>query len=130
VECKACGSIHKYRDAPAPQKDQKAAARSNPARREGRTAADARKDTAAFPAPASPGQRRRGAGKREDAWEEAMRRHDGEPARPYSMQSAYQPHTLLLHPLFGQGEILDVTRPDKMSVLFREGVKILRCKLS
>jgi hypothetical protein len=46
------------------------------------------------------------------------------------MQGTFQARTLLRHPVFGQGEILEITKPDKMQVLFREGVKILRCKLS
>jgi hypothetical protein len=133
VECKACGSIHKYRETPKQQiarKKQPAVrhVRVGQERREGRiVTTEVRQDTTAIPtAP----ERGRGGGKRENAWREAMRRHDGEPAHPYSMHNAFQPHTLLHHPLFGQGEILDVTRPDKMRVLFQEGIKILRCKLT
>jgi hypothetical protein len=134
VECRACGSIHKYYDAPATRAAGKKPpalrhARAGQSREEVRTAGS-RRDATAVPAAVTPGQGRRSALKRENAWQEAMRRHEGEQARPYSMQDAFQPQSLLDHPLFGPGEILAITKPDKMNVLFRDGVKILRCKLS
>ena len=35
--------------------------------------------------------------------------------------------TLVEHPVFGVGAVVELFPPDKMDVLFREGVKRLRC---
>lgn len=135
VECKACGSVHKFRDAgkqPTAVRRQPAVrhVKAGQAREEGRVVASESRPishaparTAKAPAP------KRGGAKTAVAWQETMLRHSGETPIPYSMQSAFQVRNLVEHPLFGPGEVLEVTRPDKMSVLFQEGVKVLRCKV-
>ena len=44
------------------------------------------------------------------------------------MNNAYQTRDLIEHPVFGKGEVISITPPDKITVLFQEGVKALRCK--
>lgn len=135
VECKACGSVHKYRETrPArPKRTQAAVVRhvkAGQSRDEAkdvkpsRTAARAATESAA--SKASPGAAARK--KAENAWQEAMARHAGSAPLPYAMGSSYAPQDYLEHPAFGPGEVISVTPPDKMDVLFQEGVKTLRCK--
>ena len=135
VECKACGSVHKYRDAvkqPMAVKRQAAVrhVKAGQSREEGRVVASESRRVAVAPArTGKPSPQKRGAAKTENAWQEAMLRHQGESATPYSMSSPFQPAMLVEHPAFGLGEVIEVTRPDKVTILFQSGVKILRCKL-
>ena len=132
VECKACGSIHKYRDvvagtvkkssSPSVRHVKAGQSREN-AKEVGRTPAPRRPSTAK---PAAP--RNISASKAEQAWNEAMLRHSGEDPLPYAMSNAYVLQSLIEHSIFGKGEVISVTPPDKMNVLFQEGVKVLRCK--
>ena len=133
VECKACGSVHKYRDtnagkgkpAPSPSvRHVKAGQSREQAREVGRSSASQGRS-----APRAVTPRNISASKAEQAWNEAMRRHDGETPLPYSMNSAYQPQNLIEHAVFGKGEVISITPPDKITVLFQEGVKALRCKV-
>jgi hypothetical protein len=58
-----------------------------------------------------------------------MQRHGGKKALPYSMNSSYMQQAFIEHSVFGKGEVISVTPPDKMTVLFQGGVKVLRCKV-
>ncbi len=133
VECKACGSIHKYRDTvagtakktpTASVRHVKAGQSRENAKEVGRSSGLPRQSAARPPAP-----RNITASKAEQAWNESMLRHSGETPLPYSMNSAYERQALIEHSVFGKGEVISVTPPDKMNVLFQEGVKVLRCKL-
>lgn len=135
VECKACGSVHKYRETRLP-----GAKRVNEGPVRHVRAGDSRekaKDISSTPRPFRPQgeqgaqprpKRPSSAAKLESAWQEAMVRHSAETPKPYSMNAEFAPHDFLDHPVFGRGEVIGVTPPDKMDVLFQEGVKILRCK--
>ena len=133
VECKACGSVHKYRDtntgtrkAPpaASVRHVKAGQTRDNAKEVGRPSGGRTQGATRAPAP-----RNVSASKAEQAWNEAMLRHSGEDPLLYSMNSAYTPQTLIEHSAFGKGEVINVTPPDKMNVLFQGGVKVLRCKM-
>ena len=126
VECKACGSVHKYREAKVPSAKA--------------VAAPAKRASSAPKALSSSGTQSRGASslsrtgrgvaaKVESAWQEAMVRHNADTPKPYSMHEALGAGEFVEHPSFGRGEVIRVTRPDKAEILFREGVKILRCKV-
>lgn len=137
VECKACGSIHKYRDAAKRAVSVKREAsvrhvKAGQTREEGRTVSTESRTVAK--SPASTGRaapvRKSAAAKLESAWQEAMLRHSGEEAAPYSMNASFTTGTLMEHPVFGLGEVTAVARPDKVTVLFQEGIKVLRCKLA
>jgi hypothetical protein len=62
----------------------------------------------------------------ESAWQEAMVRHSAQRPLPYAMKGVYKVQDFLEHPMFGRGEVITVL-PGKMEVLFRDGVKTLRC---
>lgn len=133
VECKACGSVHKHRESRLAKPGR---AKEDGVRhvRAGQSREQAKEIGApkAPRAPASSGPKlsaaKRSSAKLESAWQEAMVRHSAESPVPYAMAGTFAPQDFLEHPAFGRGEVLSVTPPDKMDVLFQEGVKTLRCK--
>ena len=48
-------------------------------------------------------------------------------AKPYDMDGVYQRDEVLKHQLFGAGLVVSLIAPDKMSVFFQDGVKIMKC---
>ena len=48
-------------------------------------------------------------------------------AVPYDMFGVYRVNTLLSHPHFGLGIVQAVLPPNKISVLFKDAKKLLRC---
>jgi hypothetical protein len=52
---------------------------------------------------------------------------DPEQAVPYDMNRPYRLKTLLQHPHFGLGIVQAVLPPNKISVLFKDSKKLLRC---
>lgn len=60
-------------------------------------------------------------------WERLQPDMDPEKAIPYEINKSYRVKNLLLHPVFGLGIVQLVLQPNKMDVLFRDGVKRLRC---
>ena len=129
VECKACGSVHKYREVRLPGSAKKEQAsvrhvRAGQEREQGRDIGPKPKSSRA----ASGGALRKAASaaKLESAWQEAMVRHSAETPVLYAMGNKYTLQDFLEHPVFGRGEVIAMV-PGKMDVLFQEGVKILRC---
>ncbi len=100
VQCNVCGSLHNHR-ASAP-----------PARKEGTR---------------RPAQPRRS--KSEENWENLIAEMDVATAIPYSLQTPVKNGDLIDHPTFGLGKVAGVIRPNKMEVVFKQGVKLLRCTL-
>lgn len=132
VECRACGSVHRYR----PQKKEAPRGAAPPVRkvRAGSTRAEAvevcaTRSEAARKAAATRAQQRasREAEATSVAWKVAMTRNSAAAYRTYSMSESYSEGEIIDHPVFGFGEVRAVVRPDKVEVLFREGVKVLRC---
>jgi len=105
VECNTCGGIHKYRSA-TPKK--KSVAKKTTKSKTSTTKA-AKID------------------KIETEWEEYV--HDADPATatPYTMQVKVKNGELIQHPSFGLGRVISITKPNKMEVYFRDGIKLLRC---
>jgi len=146
VECKACGSIHKYRSGRLPGANAKERVsvrhvRAGQEREQGRDlgpdrSTGSKSGSARAPRPAtrtgagvpSSGVARKSAAaaKLESAWQTAMVRHSAETPVRYAMNDAYKAQDFLEHPVFGRGEVI-TAMPGKMDVLFREGVKTLRC---
>jgi len=60
-------------------------------------------------------------------WEELQPDMNPEKALPYDMNKPYRVKNLLLHSLFGLGVVKLVLQPNKIDVLFQEGIKRLRC---
>lgn len=135
VECKACGSVHKYRE--TKEKIARSAQGSSVKHvRAGQTREQA-KEIERLPRPSGVTQasqyrqaapRRASVAKTEAAWQEAMRNHSGEEALAYAMTNSYKTRDFIDHPTFGKGEVIAVTAPDKIDVIFECGVKTLRCK--
>jgi hypothetical protein len=62
----------------------------------------------------------------EQRWNQAMASIVAQPV-PYNMNGKFPVRALVEHPVFGVGAVIELFPPDKMDVLFREGVKRLRC---
>ncbi len=159
VECRACGSVHKYRPAkPAKAKTQAPAVRhvragasrseavavsAKPAR-----ATDlAAKQSAAKSVGAGQGnvdQSRSEAARKaavtraatraaqeaqatEVAWKVAISRQTESCGTPYDMNATFAVGEIVEHIKFGLGEVRSVTKPNKMEVLFQDGLRTLRC---
>lgn len=129
VECKACGSVHKYwggGEAAAPKKQ-------SPSMRvvkAGQTREAAKElgapKAAKVTRPPVTSRQKVALQKTESAWQEAMVRLSALSPQPYSMKTAFQQDDFVDHPVFGRGVVIGVMRPDKMEVLFQEGVKVLK----
>lgn len=98
VQCTTCQGFHNYRD---PQ---------------------------AAP-PAVPPQGRKGSPSLrtlEEEWLAQMKGRDPKQAIPYGQSARPQPGDLVEHPSFGFGLTLKVLPPNKIELLFRDGVRLLR----
>ena len=138
VECRACGSVHKYA-APATERRAKsettvrvkagharAEAVDATVKAEKRVAAAVEKKPAAPRLSRAEQQSARRAEENEQQWNSIMARTVAEPV-PYSMTGTFPLRSTVEHPLFGTGVVMELLPPDKMDVMFREGVKRLRC---
>lgn len=144
VECCACGSVHKYYPAEnkaRPVKERPLRVQSGQERGAAvlnRSSIRTRAEQAAASAPQSSAAQRipklsraeqQSAKLREELerqWQDAVARNPGTP-KPYAMDQAFLLGSLMDHPSFGVGMVLSVTPPDRIEVLFREGIKALRC---
>ncbi len=120
VECRACGSVHRYRP---PDKE------NVPGR--AKAPGSSRSSSASGSKGAASGSRSSVKNAlshdQTDRWREAQNRAGFAEVRPYSIHEKYDAETLINHPVFGLGEILSVISPDKMDVLFEAGIKRLLC---
>lgn len=144
VECCACGSVHKYYPAEnkaRPVKERPLRVQSGQERGAAvlnRSSARTRVEQAVASTPGGGAAARipkisrteqQSAKLREELerqWQDAVARNPGTP-KPYAMDGAFALGSLMEHPSFGLGMVLSVTPPDRIDVLFREGVKALRC---
>lgn len=135
VECCACGSVHKYYPPEAPTRQAKARpVRVQSGRERGEVVLEQARKTPkpkAEPKPKAPTraeqQTARLQAELERQWQEALARNPATPV-PYAMSGSFVLGGLVDHPTFGVGMVLALTPPDKMEILFREGVKALRCQ--
>ena len=58
-------------------------------------------------------------------WEAAMEGMKHLAATPYAMGGCYEAGEKVDHPVFGLGTVRKLISPDKMEVLFEEGVKVM-----
>ncbi len=49
-------------------------------------------------------------------------------AQDYDMNGTYRVNSLIIHTVFGLGVIKRLIVPNKMQVLFQDGIKLLRCQ--
>lgn len=138
VECRACGSVHKYT---APGASPRRKAETTVRVKAGRTRAEAVDATVKAEKaitrilcdkPAEPKLTRaqkdsiRKAEENEQRWQQAVNGIAAAPV-PYAINGTFAEGTLVEHPVFGIGAVVELLPPDKMDILFREGVKRLRC---
>lgn len=139
VECRACGSVHKYYP-PAAQK--KSATRKEVCRvkpgEDRKSAVDvagkvasrstsAPSSTAAKTVRKAPSPKiRKDALEIEEAWQRSINTNVAAP-RPYAMDAVFAAGDVMEHSVFGLGVVQEVQPPNKVAVLFRDGVKLLRC---
>ena len=141
VECRACGSVHKYTApgaAPRRKAETTVRVKAGHARTEAVDATvkaeKAVERLHAMAAEKKPAPRvtkaeqasQRKAEENEQRWNQAMVSIVSQPV-PYNMNGKFPVRTLVEHPVFGVGAVVELFPPDKMDVLFREGVKRLRC---
>ena len=131
VECRACGSVHRYAAPDAIARRAQEATVSVRAGRDRTQAVDAaahaqavRGERAERPCRQSRAERSRE--EAESRWRDAVAGIVSQPV-PYAMTGCFPADFLVDHPVFGVGAVLEVFPPDKMDVLFRGGVKRLRC---
>ncbi len=113
VECNTCQGVHNYYPPPVVKV---AKIPKNPAGSKARatsaTPRAAKKDPVEI--------------EREE-WAALSPAFDHDKAVPYDMNSRFPVRRLVLHPLFGIGIVRAVIVPNKMQVLFKDGIKLLRC---
>ncbi len=141
VECRACGSVHKYTApgaAPRRKAETTVRVKAGHARTEAveatvkaekaveRLHAMAAEKKAAPRVTKAEQASQRKAEENEQRWNQAMAVIVSAPV-PYNMNGKFPGSSLVEHPVFGTGVVLEMLPPDKMDVLFREGVKRLRC---
>ncbi len=113
VECNTCLGVHNYH-APPTAKEAKAPRKA---------AASKPRTTTAVPRASKkdPTELER------EEWASLQPTFDLDKALPYDMNNRYQTKRLILHPVFGIGLVKAVIVPNKMQILFKDGIKLLRC---
>lgn len=132
VECRVCKSVHRYR-APVrvgggttltTKKGRGGSpVTSKQAPTSGKTRSVAPKSAARKPAARKPAAAVAAA----ERWRALMRAHEGETPLGYGMKKSFAVGDYIEHTTFGLGEVAAVIVPDKMDVVFEEGVKRLLC---
>jgi hypothetical protein len=117
VECNTCGGVHNYYPPPAAKP-----AVGRTVTRSGGTARPAA--TAARSARKDPAEAER------EEWSALRPSMQIDQAAGYDLNGSYRADTLLNHPVFGLGIVKQVIPPNKMQVLFQDGIKLLRCRVA
>lgn len=112
VECCACGSVHKY----------------HPPRQEALVGTNTvRRAPTSIPSGRGSSRAAQGSTATEKAWRAALERPSAPQARPYAMDMTLSKGDIVDHPAFGLGSVHTTIRPDKAEILFRGGMRTLRC---
>ncbi len=112
VECNTCGGVHNYYPPPA-QKSAKLP----------------RGETVSKKAPSAPRAPRRDPAQSDrEEWQSLRSAMRLDQAVGYDMNAKFRVDDLVDHPTFGLGVVKQIVVPNKMQVLFEDGVKLLRCK--
>lgn len=130
VECRACGSVHKY-VAPEvharPKEEKTVRVKAGHNRVEAVDATVRAEKRAAAPRlTKEEKQLAHRAEENEQRWNSLVAGRAAVPA-PYSMTGTFAVDSLVDHPVFGTGAVVELLPPDKMDVMFKDGVKRLRC---
>lgn len=115
VECNTCGGVHNYYPPPPPKTAKIPRSGASP----GKTPAT----------PSTPRAPRRDPGQSDrEEWMSLRSGMKPEQAISYDMNAKFKVDNLINHPVFGLGVVKLIVAPNKMRVLFEDGVKLLRCK--
>jgi len=117
VECNTCNGVHNYYPPPA-AKEAKAAKAPKKA------ATSKPRSTTATPR----ASRRDPVEVEREEWASLQPTFDIDKALAYDMNGRYLTKRLILHSVFGLGVVKSVIVPNKMQVLFKDGIKLLRCQ--
>jgi hypothetical protein len=110
TQCKSCGGVHLYR---APKSHGNATHSTKVLNR--RKSAGSSEKTKA-------GSRKH---KESNNWKALISAHEEETPRAYRLQDCFTEGDLILHSIFGTGVVIHVPAPEKMTVQFEEGIKML-----
>lgn len=114
VECNTCLGLHNYHAPPAAKAAQVTA-----------------KSPVVKPSPvsgASRASRKDHTEAERDEWAVLCPEFDHDTALKYDMNGIYTVKRLVLHPVFGLGIVKSFSGANKMQVLFKDGIKLLRCQ--
>jgi hypothetical protein len=111
VECNTCGGVHNYYPPPV----------LKPPKTPGGSTV---KKAASAPRAAKkdPAQSER------DEWASLHHNFRLDRAITYNMNARFKVNDLVDHPTFGLGVVKQVIVPNKMQILFEDGIKLLRCQ--
>jgi hypothetical protein len=109
TQCKSCGGVHMYR----PPKNSENSNSSAKLRRT-RKRTETGKGNSGKPAAESSSR-----------WKELVSGVDSNELRGYRMQEYFEEGELISHKAFGAGVVIGVRGPEKIEVLFEEGIKLL-----
>lgn len=134
VECRACGSVHKYYPPATPKaaKEKTAVCRVKAGETRKEVVNSFKPTSTPSAAAVSPAMSRsaakahKAAEDLEQNWQRTMNQTVAA-SRPYAMTETFAVGDVVDHPKFGSGVVQELFPPDKMQILFREGAKMLRC---
>ncbi len=127
VECCACKSVHRYLPPEGTPKKSRVQAGDVVTKKNGQIVpVRAPKSTPAKSAPVKSATKLQKAAETLEAeWIVALNK-SALARKPYSMDQTYALGEVVDHPSFGYGIINECIEPDKIRVLFRDGVRLLR----
>lgn len=110
TQCKSCGGVHLYR-----------------APKGGSPGSGTRKVLNRRKHPVSSARNHSGSPVAHDTkkWKDLVSAHDRETPRAYRMQECFEEGEFILHSVFGPGVVVHVPAPEKMTVHFEAGIKLL-----
>lgn len=113
VECNTCGGVHNYYPPPTLKPVKTPGGSATPRKSAAATPRTPKKD---------PQQSDR------EEWRALHSSMRLDRAIAYDMNAKFRADDLVDHPVFGLGVVKLIVVPNKMQVLFEDGIKLLRCK--
>lgn len=117
VECNTCGGTHNYYPPPTAKEARAAKEKKEASPKTPRSATSAPRTSRKDPSEAD-----------RDEWRALRSSMAIDKAVVYDMNGKFQANALVDHPVFGLGIVKLLIPPNKMQVLFEDGIKLLRCQ--
>ena len=126
VECRACGSIHKYYPPVNQKSSLKKIKESSPGSK--KVQKETTTSVNVIPKASSKKTKSQKVNREltEQQWQEAINTSYGI-RKPYTMTINLALGDIVDHPKFREGVVQELFPPDKAEILFREGIKLLKC---